>query len=385
MHRHMFCFKRRDAITRKGMVIMKKINRRNFLKVMGLASASLTLAACGGSSSTATSTAANTATSAAASAAAGDAAAAASDPAVSFSVTNTHSGEGVQDKSMDKLIELADKYSGGSIKGTKIAGGSLGGEREETEMLQLGTLECAFVADMGVDSAIGGLGWAWLPFMLTDYDQVDEYYINGWINDELTKQYADNGLIRVAPTENCFRECGNVKRPINSMADMTGLKIRVPETQACQDFYTALGAIPAAIATSETLAALEQGTVDGVDNSIYNMKSMGVLEKIKYITMLNYMYSGASITCSEEFWNSMTANQQAAFKQAADEAGAFFRENMRADEQTILDQGSFEVEEIDPSSDFYKQMKEKAVELWAGYASEYPSDIMDRINQDFSV
>ena len=383
MHRHMFCFKRRDAITRKGMVIMKKINRRNFLKVMGLASASLTLAACGGSSSTATSTAASTATSAAASAAAGDAAAAASDPAVSFSVTNTHSGEGVQDKSMDKLIELADKYSGGSIKGTKIAGGSLGGEREETEMLQLGTLECAFVADMGVDSAIGGLGWAWLPFMLTDYDQVDEYYINGWINDELTKQYADNGLIRVAPTENCFRECGNVKRPINSMADMTGLKIRVPETQACQDFYTALGAIPAAIATSETLAALEQGTVDGVDNSIYNMKSMGVLEKIKYITMLNYMYSGASITCSEEFWNSMTANQQAAFQQAADEAGAFFRENMRADEQTILDQGSFEVEEIDPSSDFYKQMKEKAVELWAGY--EYPSDIMDRINQDFSV
>ena len=185
---------------------------------MGLASASLTLAACGGSSSTATSTAASTATSAAASAAAGDAAAAASDPAVSFSVTNTHSGEGVQDKSMDMLIELADKYSGGSIKGTKIAGGSLGGEREETEMLQLGTLECAFISDMGVDSAIGGLGWAWLPFMLTDYDQVDEYYINGWINDELTKAYADNGLIRVACTENSFRECGNVKRPINSIS-----------------------------------------------------------------------------------------------------------------------------------------------------------------------
>ena len=209
--------------------------------------------------------------------------------------------------------------------------------------------------------------------------------LNGWINDELTKAYADNGLIRVACTENSFRECGNVKRPINSMADLNGLKIRVPETKACQDFYTAIGAIPAAIATSETLAALEQGTVDGVDNSIYNMKSMGVLEKIKYITMLNYMYSGASITCSEEFWNSMTANQQAAFQQAADEAGAYFRENMRAETQTILDQGSFEVEEVDPSSDFYKQLKEKAVELWAGYASEYPSDIMDRINQDFSV
>lgn len=111
MHRHMFCFKRRDAITRKGMVIMKKINRRNFLKVMGLASASLTLAACGGSSSTATSTAASTATSAAASAAAGDAAAAASDPAVSFSVTNTHSGEGVQDMLSALFRGLGDSRS----------------------------------------------------------------------------------------------------------------------------------------------------------------------------------------------------------------------------------------------------------------------------------
>ena len=89
----------------------------------------------------------------------------------------------------------------------------------------------------------------------------------------------DEGYYKSQGTPDCpgtkmISVCGNVKRPINSMADLNGLKIRVPETKACQDFYTAIGAIPAAIATSETLAALEQGTVDGVDNSIYNMKSM---------------------------------------------------------------------------------------------------------------
>lgn len=359
--------------------------KKSIALMLAIAMSATTLVGCGSSSTETTAAAADSSSAETEAAAEGDASAAAGDPVVEFSVTNTHSGEGVQDKSMDLLIQLCDEYSGGTIKGTKIAGGSLGGEREETEMLQLGTLECAFISDMGVDSAIGGLGWAWLPFMITDYDQVDEYYINGWIADELTKQYADNGLVRVAATENAFRECGNVKRPITSMADLEGLKIRVPETQACQDFYTAIGAIPAAIATSETLAALEQGTVDGVDNSIYNMKSMGILEKIKYITMLNYMYSGASITCSEEFWNSMTANQQAAFKKAADEAGAYFRENMRAETQTILDEGAFEVEEIDPESDFYKELKAKAVELWDGYASQYPADIMEKIKADFSV
>lgn len=345
--------------------------------MMALTMAAATLTGCGGSSSSGSSASSGTPAKGS-----GDVS---TDPVVTFSVTNTHSGEGVQDQSMDLLIKLCDEYSGGTIKGTKIAGGSLGGEREETEMLQLGTLECAFISDMGVDSAIGGLGWAWLPFMLTDYDMVDEYYINGWIGDKLDEAFAEQGIIRVAATENAFRECGNVKRAINSMDDLKGLKIRVPETQACQDFYTAIGAIPAAIATSETLAALEQGTVDGVDNSIYNMKSMGVLERIEYITMLNYMYSGASISCSEEFWNSMTADQQAAFKKAADEAGAYFRENMRAETQTILDEGDFEVTEIDPSSEFYHELKAAAVELWGGYADQYPADIMEKINADFAV
>lgn len=316
---------------------------------------------------------------------AASAADASKDPVVKFKVNNTHSGEGVQDDSMDQLIQLCDKYSGGSIKGTKLAGGSLGGEREMTEMIQLGTLEVAFISDMGIDSSIGGLGWAWLPFMITSYDQVDQYYINGWIGQELTKEMGAQGIVRVAATENEFRQCGNVKHPITSMEDFKGLKIRVPETVACQDFYSACGAIPASISTSETLAALEQKTVDGVDNSVYNMKSMGILEDIKYISLLNYMYSGASIVCSQDFWDSMTPAQQAAFTKAAEETGASFRKTMRADTQTILDQGKFEVSKVEEGSAFYNDLKKVAVGLWSKYESEYNSDIMSKIKQDFGV
>ena len=327
------------------------------------------LAACGGSSAPATTAApaaAPAATEAAAPAAApaADAAAgadASADPAVTFQVTNTHAGARIQDETMDMLIAKAAEYSGGSIKGTKVAAGSLGGEREETEMIQLGTLECGLISDMGIDSAIGGLGWAWLPFMLPSYDMVDEYYINGWIGEELTKQMAAQGIVRVAATENAYRECGNVKKAIKSIDDFNGLKIRVPETKACQDFYTAIGAIPAAIATSETLAALEQGTVDGVDNSISNMESMGVMEDLKYITMMNYMYSGASIVCSEDFWNGMTEAQQAAFKKAADEAGAYMRSEMRKAEDEILAKYDFEVTRVESRSDGTTPEEKKSV------------------------
>ena len=111
----------------------------------------------------------------------------------------------------------------------------------------LGTLDVGLISDMGIDSAIGHLGWAWLPFMLTSYDMVDQYYVNGWIGEELTKQMKAKGIIRLAATENGFRQCANVKRPIRSIDDIKGMKIRVPQTKACRDFYNAIGAIPALI------------------------------------------------------------------------------------------------------------------------------------------
>lgn len=383
---------------------MRKSAKQLTAITLTAAMTALSLAACGGSSSSTTTTAAAAAETTKAeetkaeesktdeskadtadSSAAADLPDASGDPQVTFQVTNTHSGAEIQDKTMDMLIDLADKYSGGTIKGTKIAAGSLGGEREETEMIQLGTLECGLISDMGIDSAIGGLGWAWLPFMLTDYDMVDKYYINGWIGDELTKEMGDQGIVRVAATENEFREMGNTKKAVASLQDFNGLKIRVPETQACQDFYTAVGAIPAAISTSETLAALEQNTVDGVDNSISNMNSMGVLEDLKYITLLNYMYSGASIVTSEDFWNKMTEAQQACFKQAATEAGAYMRKEMRAQTEDILSKGSFEVTKVEKGSDFYNDLKEKSTALWDNYKSQYNADIMDKITKDFSL
>ncbi len=97
------------------------------------------------------------------------------------------------------------------------------------------------------------------------------------------------------------------------------------------------------------------------------------------------MYSGASIVCSQDFWDSMTPDQQTAFTKAAAEAGAYFRENMREETQTILKEGNFEVSEITTDSQFYKDLKAAAVKLWGQYANEYDPAIIEKINADFSA
>lgn len=307
---------------------------------------------------------------------------------VTFKINNTVSGVGtLQDQAIDEIIQKLSERSGGRIQGTKVAGGVLGGEREVTEAIQLNTLEMALISDMGIDSAVGGLSWAWMPFMITNYEDADQYYNNGWIGEELGKQMEAAGVIRLAATENDFRLVGNTKHPITSMDDFKGLKVRTPEIKEVLRFYELCGALPVGIATSEVLTALEQGTIDGVDNTVYNHSVLGVLDSLPYITKTNYMYNSGSIVCSKPFWDSLSAEDQALFREVSQEAGENFRTNWRAESQKLLDDGvangTLEVTEL--TDEMYEAMKEIASQLWDEFGEKYDPELVTRVREQFGV
>lgn len=305
---------------------------------------------------------------------------------VTFMINSPVAGSGtIQDIAVDEIIQKLDERSNGRIKGTKVAGNSMGAEGEVTQAIQFGTLDIALVSDMGINSIIGGLSWAWLPYMITSYEQADEYYINGWISDELTRIMGENGLVRIAATENDFRMVGNAKRPILTMDDFKGLKIRTPEIEEVLRFYELCGALPVAMSTSEVLTALEQKTIDGVDNTIGNFASLALLDNLTYITRTNYMYNAGSIICNEGFWSNLSDSDKALFAEVATEAGANFRASWREQFGTILDkyvsEGKIEVEEV--SEELNAELKKIGVQIWEEYAYKYDPVLMERVMADF--
>ena len=307
---------------------------------------------------------------------------------VTFKISSGVSGlDSLQNVCVQEIVQKLSERSGGRIQGTQIAGGVLGAEREVTEAIQLNTLEMAVVSDMGIDAVVGGMGWAWMPFMITNYEDADKYYNEGWIGEELGNQMAAANIIRLAAIENDFRMIGNVKRPIRTMEDFKGLKVRTPEIPEVLRFYELTGALPVAIAVSEVLTALEQKTIDGVDNTVYNYHALGVLGSLKYITRTNYMYSSGSIIMSKAFWESLSPEDQQMFTEVAKDAGVNFRTSWREQSESLLNEGvangTFIVEEM--SDEIYQALKANAATLWDEFGSKYDQRLVERVKAEFGV
>ena len=112
----------------------------------------------------------------------------------------------------------------------------------------------------------------------------------------------------------------NSKRPVRTLEDLKGLKIRVPKNEIMIASYQAWGINPTPMAWSETFPALQQRVVDGQDNPYMTVSAMKFNEVQKYITNLRYVFSLEPIIVGESIFQKQTADVQKAILEAGTEA-----------------------------------------------------------------
>lgn len=280
------------------------------------------------------------------------------------------------------LVKLLDEKSEGRIVGNVLAANSLGNCNDMCQMLQLGTLDIMLSDDMSVDSNLNGaLGFAWLPGLVADYEEADAYYNFGWIGQKCGEIMLKNDLVRMSSFCNGFRQVGNVTRPIEEMSDLAGLKIRTPSVSSIVDFYEMCGALPVMIAGSEVLSAIQTGTVDGLDNSVYNYINQGVTDVVKYICELNYCYSGGCFIAGTPFWDTLNEEDKQLFLDCAQEASDKFIDDFRTETDRILQEGVDNGQWVitQPSEDMQAQLDEIYTQIWEKSRDIYGDEIMDVI------
>ena len=300
--------------------------------------------------------------------------------AVTFTVTADVTGD--RAPYIDRFAELIEEKTEGRYTANIIAAGSLGTGADAAQMLQLGTLDVLMSDDMTIDGVLdGALGFAWLPGLVANYEEADAYYNYGWIADKLAEIMAENDLIRISSYCNGFRQVGNIKRPVTEMSDLAGLKIRTPSVESVVSFYEKCGALPVMISGSEVLNALQTGTVDGLDNAVFNYTNQGITDVITHITKINYCYSGGCFIAGSPFWDKLSDEDKAIFQEcaqiASDEFTQFFRDKTEALEQEGIDNGQWTVD--DPSEDMKAAMAEISKEIWEESYNKYGAEIMDVI------
>ena len=189
------------------------------------------------------------------------------------------------------------------------------------------------------------------------------------------------GIHILGPTFFGTRHVGLVPdRRIETPEDMAGIRLRMPPGEAWQFLGESLGANPTAMAYAEVYTGMQTGAIDGQDNPLPNVENMRFYEVMSQIALTSHLVAFDLLTISKTAWDAMSAEQQAAFEAAADEAMAWSAaEHQRREEELaefIRNEG---LEVYTPNIDAFREHAQQRY-LESPLSADWPEGVLERIN-----
>ncbi|MDQ2695919.1 MAG: TRAP transporter substrate-binding protein [Pseudomonadota bacterium] len=258
-----------------------------------------------------------------------------------------------------KMAEIIAGKSGDKIKIKVFPGGVLGGDQATVSALQGGTIEMS-VLNSGILAAnLPEMAIYDFPFMFATPEEADAV-VDGPFGQNLHDKLQDKGIVGLAYWELGFRNITNSKRPINTVEDIAGLKLRVIPNPINVDWVTALGANPVPLPFPELYTALEQKAVDGQENPVTVIHANKFSEVQKHLALTRHVYNPQSVIISKKVWDTFSDEEKQIFSDAAKEAGKYQRQISREQAQAAIEELKKEGMEVTELSDEEQQkLREK--------------------------
>ena len=318
---------------------MKKITRRSFLAAAGVSAAALALTACGGSSNSAAST--STAASSTAVSAAGDATAAANDPKVTLVYAEVNPLDTIVGQTATHFKEKVEELTGGSVVIDVQASGVLGSENDVLDAILGGSTSI----DMSRISAFALTSYGCNKSKLLSIPFTFENRAHFWsfANSDLAPDFLNEPQELGLPVrglfygEEGFRHFFTVK-PVATIADFKGMKLRVSNDPVMNGLVEGLGANPTVVSFGELYSALQTGVVDGAEQPIANYKSNAFPEVANNLILDGHTLGAVQAVITDNAWGKLTANQQAAVMAAAADTQKFNADLSETAENKVLEE-----------------------------------------------
>jgi len=238
----------------------------------------------------------------------------------------------------DKVKEL----SGGSLIFEIFPNGQLGNAKEMLTQISMNELDAYMEPIGGVSTLIPELSVLEMAYVVKDLDHISRILDSSWGKGIQKRLESEFNMIVLDQTLFGTRQTSSNK-PLNSIDDYKGLRIRTPSSRGLKDWAEAMGGRPTTIAFSEVYLALKTNSVDAQENPLPTIDSMKFYEAQAAIAIDNHVVQDKSILFSAARWNSLSAKQQGWLKEAAAVAKAFsvktITENSDSLIQFFKDQG----------------------------------------------
>ena len=221
--------------------------------------------------------------------------------------------------------ELLDKKTSGRIKINVFPAAQLGQEKDTIEQTRFGVIDMNRINMAPFNNLIPATNVPSLPFIFRSVAHMRKV-MDGPIGDSILKEFEKHGLVGLAFYDSGARSFYNSKRPINTPADMKGLKIRVQQSDMFIALVSALGANATPMNFGEVYSGLQTGVIDGAENNWPSFESTKHFEVSKFYSQTEHSLSPEVLVMSKASFDKLSPADQKAVKEAARESVAKMRE-----------------------------------------------------------
>lgn len=241
---------------------------------------------------------------------------------VTANIASTFPPDSPQDVGMNRFKQLAAERSGGRIEILIHPSNAMGDEIQTFELLSQGSVEYGALGSNDISTYFPKYYISEVPYVFASQDDFWKYW-NGAPGKELNEVIEKERGVKTVGVIYRGARYLTANRPINTVADVKGLKMRLPPVKAWFGVWEHLGALPANIAFGEVYMALKTGVVEGQENPPETILNYKFHEAQKYMIATEHIYSAARMMASAMWWKTLSAEDQGILTAAMDEGVAY--------------------------------------------------------------
>jgi tripartite ATP-independent transporter DctP family solute receptor len=211
----------------------------------------------------------------------------------------------------------------------------LGGDELLLQKIKLGTVDFALPSTI-MSSQIDAFGLFEMPYLVRDRAHmraVEEAVV--W--PDLAPLAEASGYRILGVWENGFRHVTNNRRPVETPADLEGLKLRTPSGVWRLKLFQAMGANPTPMALSEVFIGLQTGVIDGQENPLAQIWGSKLYEVQEYLSLTRHVYTPAYVVVSPSRWAALPEEVRAILEEEARAVQPFVHETAERLDRELLD------------------------------------------------
>jgi tripartite ATP-independent transporter DctP family solute receptor len=228
-------------------------------------------------------------------------------------------------QALQRMAREVEERTGGRHRIRVFHSRQLGEEKETIEQTRVGAIDLNRTNVAPLGSLISSANVLSLPFLFRSFDHLHKV-LDHAVGEEILAGFQRHGFVGLTYYDSGARSIYNTVRPVRTLADMKGLRIRVQQSELMMGMIKALGAEPIELPYGQVLTGLQAKLIDGAENNWPSYVSTGHYKLAQHYTLTEHTMGPEVLVMSLRAWESLSADDQTVFRDAARKSSMFMRE-----------------------------------------------------------